>query len=39
MIRFLLLYKIEWTDQHPGLMAAGAALTIYAALALMQAMP
>lgn len=20
MIRFLLLYRIDWTDEHPGLM-------------------
>jgi len=22
MIRFLLLYRIDWTDRHPGLMFA-----------------
>ena len=22
MLRFLLLYRIEWTDRHPGLMLA-----------------
>jgi hypothetical protein len=25
MIAFLLFYKIEWTDKHPGLMLACAA--------------
>lgn len=28
MIRFLLLHRIDETDQHPGLMFAGLAATI-----------
>jgi len=28
MLDFLLLHRIEWTDRHPGLMLAGAAVMV-----------
>lgn len=34
MIRFLLLARIDWTDHHPGLMAAGAAACLVLAAVL-----
>lgn len=34
MIRFLLLYRIDWTDAHPRLMAFCAGVCIAIALAL-----
>jgi hypothetical protein len=38
MIRFLLLYRIDWTDRHPGLMlAAVGALIVLAGV--MEAWP
>jgi hypothetical protein len=39
MIRFLLLYRIEWTDKHPGLMAIGALLFACLALSIDPSVP
>lgn len=37
-MRFLLLYKIEWTDRHPHLMLAAAAAVAMAGAALSRAL-
>ena len=39
MIRFLLLHRIEWTDRHPGLMAALALALACLALSLDPSVP
>lgn len=39
MIRFLLLWRIDWTDYHQGLMATGAAACLVLAGVLERLLP
>ncbi len=39
MIRTLLLGRIEWTDEHQGLMLVGLAVSVLAGAALLVVLP
>jgi len=39
MLRFLLLYRIEWTDRHPGLVFAAMGVLLVLEHVLEQVMP